>query len=128
MRFVLLALISFTFFSCQKALEKPENLLSKKEMTSILTEIYLYKQTPDMIPLSSETAFSTYVSIFKKHNTTKEIFQDSFNYYYTNPKTMQHIYDDVIDNLKDMLTKEQLQQLQNEEKEREEASKPKKNK
>ncbi len=128
MRIILFTSISFLLllFSCQHSLEKPKDLLSKSEMTEILTDIYLYKQTPDAAPLSKEAAFDTYVSIFKQHGTTKEIFQNSFDYYYANVEVMQHIYDDIIDNLKDKLTKEQLQQLKEEEKERQKEENPKK--
>ncbi len=121
---VFLSLNFLLLFSCQHALEKPKDLLSKKEMTEILTDIYLYKQTPESIPLSKETAFDTYLSIFKKHKTTKEIFQNSFSYYYADAEAMQHIYDDVIENLEDKLTKEQLKQLRQEEKEKAENQKP----
>jgi adenine C2-methylase RlmN of 23S rRNA A2503 and tRNA A37 len=86
-------------------------------MAAILTDIYLYKQTSNNMPLSKDTAFDTYVSIFIEHNTTKEIFQDSYNYYYAEANAMQHIYDDVTDNLKDKLTEEQLQVLEEEEEE-----------
>lgn len=106
----------YVVFSCQHALDKPKNLLSKSEMTDILTDIYLYKQTPDNIPMSKEIAFDTYITIFKKHNTTKEIFQDSYTYYYTDGNSMQHIFDNVIKNLEKKLTKEQLLQLKDEEK------------
>lgn len=111
-----LPLLLFTVFSCQHNLEKPKDLLSKSEMTDILTDIYLYKQTPDNIPLTKEVAFDTYVSIFKKYHTTKEIFQDSFGYYYIDGNSMQHIYDDVIEKLEGKLTPKQLQQLKEEEK------------
>jgi hypothetical protein len=110
--------ILFFFFSCQHALEKPDNLLSEEEMVAILTDIYLYKQSPENTPLSKDDAFDTYVSIFKAYNTTKEIFQNSYDYYYADIEAIQHIYDDVTDNLKDKLTKEQQQQMQEEEKEK----------
>lgn len=107
--------LSLMFFSCQHPLEKPDHLLSKKDMIAILSDIYLYKQTPTNLPLDQETAFDTYVSIFKAHHTTKEIFQNSYIYYYTDVNALQHIYDKVIDNLKSKLTKEQQHQLKEEE-------------
>lgn len=101
--------------SCQHPLEKPNHLLFKKDMIAILSDIYLYKQTPTNFPLDKETAFDTYVTIFKAHHTTKEIFQNSYIYYYADANALQHIYDKVIDNLKSKLTKEQQLLLKEEE-------------
>ncbi|MDR2121904.1 MAG: DUF4296 domain-containing protein [Flavobacteriaceae bacterium] len=111
---VILLCFTLLLFSCQHALEKPKDLLSKEEMASILTEIYLYKQTPGNILLSKKDAFTIYVSLFKAHNTTKEIFQESYNYYYTDATALEEIYDNVINNLKDKLSEEQQKRLKKE--------------
>jgi hypothetical protein len=116
MRIILLLSLFTVLFSCQHAVEKPKDLLSREEMAAILADMYLYKQSLNNIPMSKNDAFDIYVSIFKKYNTTKEIFQDSFNYYYVDFNNMPDLYDDVIDNLEDNLTKEQLKELKEQEK------------
>ncbi|MCT6868574.1 DUF4296 domain-containing protein [Apibacter sp.] len=113
--FYIFFFLFLSLFSCQHALKKPDKLLSKTDMIAILSDIYLYNQTPSNIPLSKEIAFETYVSIFKAHHTTKEIFQDSYVYYYADANALQHIYDGVINHLKNKLSKEQQNQLKMEE-------------
>ncbi|MGM5630121.1 DUF4296 domain-containing protein [Apibacter raozihei] len=112
--------------SCQHALDKPEDLLSKEEMVDIMTDIYLYKQTPAELPLNDEIASDTYIAIFKKYKISKETFQQSFSYYYSNIEDMQHIYDRVIKNLKNKLPSKQLDILNAEEKAESEDKKMKK--
>ncbi|MDR3273108.1 MAG: DUF4296 domain-containing protein [Flavobacteriaceae bacterium] len=99
-------------FSCQRNLEKPKELLSKSEMADIMADLYLYRQMPLNAPLKPINSFDTYVSVFKKHKTTKEIFQQSFDFYYVDTDAMENIYDKAIDNLKDKLSKEQRKKLE----------------
>lgn len=107
-RFFLQILFCLVVLSCQQTVKKPKNLLSKEEMISILTDIYLYKQNMNSsVPLDKDKIFEIYVSIFKIHNTSKEQFQESYQYYYVNSTTLQNIYEEVLKNLKNKLDKNQ---------------------
>lgn len=108
-------LISFGMItSCNKTAEKPKDLLSKNDMAEILSEMYLYKQNTTGAFQKESDLFDTQVSIFKKHKTTKEIFQSSYDYYYVQTQDMNDIYDDAIDMLLDSLNKDQKKTLKNE--------------
>lgn len=113
-KFCLFLFFTLAVFSCQRSIEKPKDLLSKSEMADIMADIYLYRQMPFNEPVMPVSSFDTYVSIFKKHKTTKETFQQSFDYYYIHSDEMAEIYDKTIDNLKDKLPEEQRKQLEEE--------------
>ncbi|RLZ10449.1 DUF4296 domain-containing protein [Faecalibacter macacae] len=103
--------------SCSKPYaKKPDNLLSKSEMKNILVDIYTSQQMMNSIQGQSsnqvlDIAKNT-MYIFENHETTHKIFEESFKYYYTQTGDYQKILDQVIDELKDKLSEEELKRYE----------------
>lgn len=103
--------------SCSKPYaKKPEDLLSKSEMKDILFDIYTSQQMMNSIQSQSSNQIldiaKNTMYIFEKHETTHKIFEESFKYYYTDTGAYQKILDDVIDELKNNLSEEELQRYE----------------
>ena len=89
--------------SCTKSDNKPENLLSKEKMVSILIDIHILEseiQTLRLSKDSSQLLFNTFErELFEKHQIPKEVYKKSFEYYLEGVKDMEKIYEVVIDSL-----------------------------
>lgn len=98
------------FIACSKPYaKKPKDLLGKSEMTAILVDIYTSQQMLNaninqanenqVLNIAKNTLY-----IFEQHETTHQIFEESFKYYYTQPEMYQRILDDVKSELVDQLS------------------------
>lgn len=68
--------------SCNKEIEKPKDLIPRKEMKSILKEIYLFKQVKNYRIEKDLPDFpKANLAILSEHNVTLEQFQNSYKYY-----------------------------------------------
>jgi hypothetical protein len=105
----ILALI-LTVISCEKPYnKKPADLLSKTEMTDLLTDLYIDQQILNFSPPNAEYSLriaENTLSILKNHNVDKQVFEDSYKYYYTNPEAYQEILEKVKENIKGKLSEE----------------------
>ena len=113
--YIFIILISIVSFSKPYA-QKPDDLLSKSEMRDILVDIYTSQQMMNSIQSQSpnqvlDVAKNT-MYIFDQHETTHKIFEDSYKYYYTQTGAYQKILDDVIDELKNRLSEEELKKYE----------------
>ncbi|MBS7333445.1 DUF4296 domain-containing protein [Faecalibacter bovis] len=110
-------IILISIVSCSKPYaQKPDDLLSKSEMRDILVDIYTSQQMMNSIQSQSpnqvlDVAKNT-MYIFDQHETTHKIFEDSYKYYYTQTGAYQKILDDVIDELKNRLSEEELKKYE----------------
>lgn len=81
----------------------PDTILSKGEMVSILTDIYVaegtiaYHRTKK--ELTQEISTRYYKQIFQKHNINHRILKDNLRYYNSTPEIMEDIMEDVLANL-----------------------------
>ena len=89
--------------SCAKSDKKPENLLSKEKIVSILIDVHILEseiQTLRVSKDSSQLLFNTFErELFEKHQVDKEVYKKSFEYYLEGVKEMEKIYEAVIDSL-----------------------------
>lgn len=87
--------------SCTQTGEKPKDLLSEKEMSEILEEIYLYQQSGYLNELQTVTV--DYVKLdaelIQKHGASVEQFQESYKFYILNPEKYNEILEQVRTNL-----------------------------
>lgn len=110
-------IILISIVSCSKPYaQKPDDLLSKSEMRDILVDIYTSQQMMNSIQSQSpnqvlDVAKNT-MYIFDQHETTHKVFEDSYKYYYTQTGAYQKILDDVIDELKNRLSEEELKKYE----------------
>jgi hypothetical protein len=95
-----ICLIIMAFSSCEQADSLPNNILSDSVMTDILVEIsivdaaYNYSLSkPDAVRFKQEFF---YEKIMKNHNTNRNQFIESLNYYSINTKRLQKIYEDAL--------------------------------
>jgi hypothetical protein len=86
------------------------NIIPKKELTSIITEVYI---TDGLMTIPKVRYFyapadslSSYKSVIEKHGYTKEAMDNTIEYYYIKkPKVLIEIYDQVLATLSEMETR-----------------------
>ncbi len=103
LRYIATLLLAVVFLACQK---NDFHLLSKSEMVTVLTELYLTEGSFEASFVRDEQEkLAYYNSLFEKHGTTREDFEKSAAYYAQKGKELELIYETVLDSLK---AKEQL--------------------
>ncbi len=104
---ILFVTSTLLFFSCyhenHPQVEVPENLLSKKQMVDILTDIYLAEGAIIYHRMNKtfaeEKSASYFKLIFDEHQITHRILKDNLGYYNSDPEIMEEILEDVLSNL-----------------------------
>ncbi len=81
----------------------PEGLLSREDMAKIQTEIHILEARIYKLYLKEDSAkklYNHYENIlFDSLNVPKEQYDQSLEYYFSNPKNFQKVYDQVVDTL-----------------------------
>jgi len=78
----------------------PEILLSKEEMISILTDVYIaegaiaYQKSQKTLPEGADITY--YEQIFEKHKINHRILKENLSYYNSNPKNMELLLEEVL--------------------------------
>lgn len=83
--------------------ERPEGILSEKQMVNVMTELYLaeekisrlavpYDSIKELFPMFSERAF-------KKTGVSDTVFRKSLDYYMSKPEKLEDIYTILVDSL-----------------------------
>lgn len=102
MRIVLLVLVSCCLWSCDSN-ERPQGILSEKEMVPMLIDVYISEGRVSSLSLKRDSSLKVFedleVKLFEKYNTTDSIYRASMIYYYDRPKQMEKIYEVVLDSL-----------------------------
>lgn len=85
-------------YSCAPKEENPPppDLISKTEMTSLITDLSISEAALTGEPLATFNDTLRKVNVLKEHNITKEHFLSSFKYYTENPAVLKEIYDSVL--------------------------------
>lgn len=83
--------------------EKPEGILPKDEMVSIMEEIYIAEEKVNHLALSRDSAKIVFEAlsdkVFQNARVTDSVFKRSFDYYMERPKDMELIYTALVDSL-----------------------------
>ena len=102
--FIIFVFLLTGLVSCDKLpIEKPENLISEKEMIKMLVDIHIAEATfnhmryDSLIKKSSSANF--YYSILDKYQTPDSVFEKSFVFYASTPKQFEKMYQDVMNKL-----------------------------
>lgn len=90
MRRLLVFFILFSLFSCEKIVDKPQNLIEKHEMAEIIADFAIYDQTYTVKPDANMELVSRFV--LKKHKIDAKTYRDSYKYYISNPEEMDDIF------------------------------------
>jgi hypothetical protein len=109
LKFLFVAFFSLTLFACTgkskdvNTVNKPTHLLSKSDMSSLLTQIHLLEAAVNLKNAQNQNQNRKdslqYNDIFNKYQIDYAGFQENYKYYSSNPKELESIYDEVIGEL-----------------------------
>jgi len=94
--------ISILIFSCirEKIEEKPADVVTKEQMIQIFADIHIAEAAmyenrfyPDTLKVNKPMLYN---QLLKSHKLTHESFDRSYNYWSTEPKVIDEIYEQVI--------------------------------
>lgn len=109
-KFVIYTLMFFTFLACNKEMEKPEDLIPRETMVSILKDVYVFKQVKNYrvskdLPAEEEAN----IEVLRKHNVSLDQFQRSYQYYIVDNAAYDVLLDEVKKELEEELPAEALE-------------------
>lgn len=101
---VIFILSVFAFLSCEESVvPKPENLIKENQMIEMLADIHLAEATFNRFRYDSTMQHSTsadfYYSILDKYQIPDSVFEQSFVYYASTPKSFEVMYRKVMNKL-----------------------------
>jgi hypothetical protein len=81
----------------------PDGLLSREEMADVMTEIHILEARIYKLYLKEDSAENLYRHyenlLLDSLQVPKEKYDKSLEYYFSNPKNFQKVYDQVVDSL-----------------------------
>lgn len=86
----------------EDVVETPDNLLSKGELVTILTDIQIVEagfSIKENRRIAEELKPKYYQKVIDSHNLTLLQLRENINYYQSSPKIMEDIYERVLANL-----------------------------
>jgi hypothetical protein len=102
----LIMLTAFTLavaVSCAPKEEKPELLLSEKQMISLLIDMHIVEGQAYSLNVSMDSSKVLTAllgnEVLKKHNINEAVFLENYNYYLLRENQMRMIYRAVLDSL-----------------------------
>ncbi len=97
-RFRHIAVIVVVLLALSSCQLRPMHILSREEMVDILYDIQLTESTVKSIyPRSTQREKQEYYdAVFKKHNITREQFEQSVEWYSHNPRKYSLVYEDLL--------------------------------
>lgn len=103
MKKLLIAIATFIFaVSCANN-DKPDELLDKDQMVSIMVDIHLVEGIASSLPISYDSSQKVYPyleqRVFEKHNIPDSVYLKSLQYYLRDAKLMEELYSRAIDSL-----------------------------
>lgn len=104
-KLVILFLFLFAgLVSCDKLpIEKPENLISEKNMIKMLVDIHIAEATYNHMRYDSafknSSSTNFYYSVLEKYQVPDSVFEKSFVFYASTPKQFEKMYQDVMNKL-----------------------------
>lgn len=92
-----------SFFSCNKKDGVPEGILTKGQMVSTLSELYISEQKISTLGVKRDSLKQIFGlmkdSIFERTGVSDSVFHQSMNYYMDRPQVLEKIYSALIDSL-----------------------------
>ena len=79
--FVIIACVFLTFCTSNTILKKPDNLISKKEMADVLTDVLLASGGKNIKNLDLERKINYFPLVFEKHQIDSLQFEESSAFY-----------------------------------------------
>jgi hypothetical protein len=109
-KYIAISLLFYStlLFSCggKTEEEQPENLIKKELFTEMILELQLIEAHLNEVRVDQsvirDSANNFFQEIFEKHGTSFEDFNNTMNYYASQPEKLQGIYDAVLESLSEM--------------------------
>ncbi len=83
--------------------EKPQEVLTDAQLSSLLVEIYLGEARTDNIPYVRDSAVKYFIpfeqKLLKAQGVSEAALKSTYAYYIAHPKELERVYDSVIDTL-----------------------------
>lgn len=104
----LFILLSFFLFACTNpdSVSIPDSVLPEEKMAEMMTDIHLLEATMNIQVGNTDKmgpdGKAINFNIYKKHQVTKEQFEESYKFYTENPELLAEVYQLVLNNLSRM--------------------------
>jgi Domain of unknown function (DUF4296) len=89
--------------SCADKDRLPDGIMTREEMVSVLSELYLSEQKINAIGVKRDSLRQIFSEVepelFERAGTTDSLFKRSMNYYLDRPRLMEGLYTSLIDSL-----------------------------
>lgn len=89
-------------FSCQTK-EKPKEILTQAQLSSLLVDIYLAEARLEAIPKIKDSTIRYFMpfeqKLLKDKGVPDSVLRKTYTWYMANPKELERVYDSVIDTL-----------------------------
>ena len=83
--------------------QKPDSLISRKQMVRILTDVHLTEAAVSFLKTKGDASGSLtedyYTAVFSRYKISRKNFESNFDYYKRDQEGFIKIYDEVINNL-----------------------------
>ena len=102
---IYLLILACLLFSCSNTEKKiPKNILSETVFENVLKEIHLAEATFELkknkdVEIAKKKLTNTYFYIYKKNKISEDNFKETLNYYSLNPKKLEQIYTNILEQL-----------------------------
>ena len=97
------AMVVLMFLSCSKKERVPEGILSRGQMVTVLSELYIIEQKISTLGIKRDSLTQIFAAmkgrVFKQTGVEESVFEKSLNYYVDHPKSLEEIYTVLIDSL-----------------------------
>ncbi|TAL58612.1 MAG: DUF4296 domain-containing protein [Bacteroidetes bacterium] len=111
-RFTFTVLFLSILFSCgekEKQVPIPSNILPKKKMVQVITDVHIAEAEANLRTLPDSTSKETisFQKIFEKDSITKQQYEESLTFYIDHPVLLDSIYTQVLNELSKMQAERQ---------------------
>lgn len=83
--------------------DKPQDILSEKQMVDVMTELYMAEEKAGKIPVPYDSLKKILPSFsaraFEKSGISDTLFRKSLEYYMGQPEKLENIYTTLVDSL-----------------------------
>jgi hypothetical protein len=107
-KFNILISLLLLIIACESPEDKPEKIISEENMVSILIDIQILEAVYNIRLIHEEDRNERmdryYLEIFENHQTSIDLFNESYSYYQENPDLLDAIYEEVLEKLEALQT------------------------
>jgi hypothetical protein len=101
---IILSLLIALVVGCgERKSERPRDVLSPEQLTSLLIDVYVAEAVADNLPLLKDSAIKYFYPFEQKllasKNIPDSILRSTYRYYIAHPKDLEKVYDVLIDSL-----------------------------